>query len=58
MEITDTGMGFHGGEDIGVGLSNVRERLQSLYGDKGHLILEENRPSGLKAIIEIPYDAY
>lgn len=58
LEITDTGMGFHGGEDIGVGLSNVRERLQSLYGNKGHLILEENRPSGLKAIIEIPYDAY
>lgn len=58
LEITDTGMGFNEGEDTGVGLSNVRERLQSLYGDKGHLILEENRPSGLKAIIEIPYDAY
>jgi len=57
LEITDTGMGFNEDEDTGVGLSNVRERLQSLYGDKGHLILEENRPSGLKAIIEIPYDA-
>jgi sensor histidine kinase YesM len=57
LEITDTGMGFNEDEDTGVGLSNVRERLQSLYGDKGHLILEENRSSGLKAIIEIPYDA-
>jgi len=57
LEIIDTGMGFNEGEDIGVGLSNVRERLQSLYGGKGRLILEENRPSGLKAIIEVPHDA-
>jgi len=57
LEIIDTGMGFNEGEDTGVGLSNVRERLQSLYGGKGRLILEENRPSGLKAIIEVPHDA-
>jgi sensor histidine kinase YesM len=57
LEIIDTGMGFNEGEYTGVGLSNVRERLQSLYGGKGRLILEENRPSGLKAIIEVPYDA-
>ena len=57
LEIIDTGMGFHEVENTGVGLSNVRERLQSLYGAKGQLILEENRPSGLKAIIEVPHDA-
>jgi sensor histidine kinase YesM len=57
VEITDTGMGFNEGEDTGVGLSNVRERLQSLYADKGRLILEENRLHGVKAIIEIPHDA-
>ena len=54
LEIADTGLGFHGSGDMGVGLSNIRERLQTLYGDKGQLILEENRPSGLKAIIEVP----
>jgi len=57
LEIIDTGMGFNEGENTGVGLSNVRERLQSLYGDKGRLILEENRPFGVKAILEIPHDA-
>ena len=54
FEISDTGLGFNEDGEIGVGLSNVKERLQSLYGDKGRLILEENQPSGLKAIIEIP----
>ena len=54
FEISDTGLGFNEDGEIGVGLSNVKERLQSLYGDKGRLILEENQPSGLKTIIEIP----
>jgi sensor histidine kinase YesM len=57
LEIIDTGLGFHEGDDQGVGLSNVRKRLRSLYGDKGRLILEENGPSGLRAIIEVPHDA-
>jgi sensor histidine kinase YesM len=55
LEISDTGSGLHEDGTRGFGLSNVRERLQSLYGDRGQLILEENRPSGLKAIIEVPY---
>jgi sensor histidine kinase YesM len=57
VEILDTGTGLHEDGAAGFGLSNVRERLQSLYGDKGRLILEENRPSGLKAIIEVTYDS-
>jgi sensor histidine kinase YesM len=57
VEITDTGMGFSEDGDRGVGLSNVRERIQSLYADKGRLILKENRPFGVKAVIEIPHDA-
>jgi sensor histidine kinase YesM len=55
VEITDTGTGLHEDGTGGFGLSNVRERLQSLYGDRGRLILEENQPSGLKAIIEVPH---
>lgn len=55
VEITDTGTGLHEDGAAGFGLSNVRERLQSLYGKKGRLILEENKPAGLKAIIEVPY---
>jgi sensor histidine kinase YesM len=55
VELADTGTGLYEDGDMGFGLSNVRERLQSLYGDRGRLILEENRPSGLKAIIEVPH---
>ena len=55
LEIADTGVGLYKGSGSGLGLSNIRERLKSLYGDRGRLILEENRPSGLKAIIEVPY---
>ena len=54
LEVIDTGDGFKGEKNSGMGLSNVRERLQSLYGNSGRLILEENQPSGMKAVIEVP----
>jgi Histidine kinase/Histidine kinase-, DNA gyrase B-, and HSP90-like ATPase len=57
MVVTDTGRGI--GESPtqaggGVGLSNIRERLQALFGDEGKLILESNAPKGAKATIEVP----
>jgi len=55
LEIVDSGMGFKAERDSGMGLSNIRERLLSLYGNKGRLILEENSPHGLKAVIEVPH---
>lgn len=55
VEVADTGAGLLEAGDTGFGLANVRARLQSLYGNRGRLILEENQPSGLRAIIEVPY---
>ena len=55
LKVVDTGEGFEAGKNYGVGLSNIRERLQSLYGNSGRLILEENLPNGLKVTIEVPY---
>jgi len=55
LEVADTGNGFLQERDSGVGLSNIRERLNSMYGNSGRLILEENQPHGLKAIIEVPH---
>ena len=40
----------------GIGLANVRDRLELLYDGRGRLVLEDNKPSGLKATIEIPYE--
>ena len=56
LEVVDTGVGFQGERDSGMGLSNIRDRLFSLYGNDGRLRLEENSPHGLKATIEVPYD--
>ena len=55
LEVVDTGMGFNAERESGMGLSNIRERLFSLYGNNGRLVLEENSPRGLKATIEVPH---
>jgi len=55
LEVLDNGMGFTGERDSGMGLSNIRERLFSLYGNNGRLILEAHSPHGLKATIEVPH---
>lgn len=55
LEVADTGPGLSEASDAGLGLANIRERLHSLYGDSAKLILEPNRPHGLKAIIEVPH---
>lgn len=55
LEVHDTGIGFKGEHDSGLGLSNIRERLSSIFGDNGRLRLEENSPHGLIATIEVPH---
>jgi len=52
--IADTGEGFSAYEQAGIGLANVRERIRLIYGDRGRLLLEENTPHGVRAIIEVP----
>jgi LytS/YehU family sensor histidine kinase len=54
IEVMDTGLGLTSGHGSGVGITNVRERLHLLYGEKGRLSLEENKPNGLRVIIEVP----
>jgi hypothetical protein len=58
MIVTDTGKGLSEGiastAGTGVGLSNIRERLQGLYGNNGTLALEANSPRGVVSTIEIP----
>jgi sensor histidine kinase YesM len=54
--IMDTGAGMSDAWLAGIGLTNVRERLEALFHGKARLILEENQPTGLKATLEIPHD--
>ena len=56
--VADTGKGLdQDANQAGIGINNVSTRLENIYGDKGSLVLKENRPSGIKAIIEVPYES-
>jgi sensor histidine kinase YesM len=54
LTVRDTGMGFQEGAPPGVGLSNIRARLSSLYGTDGELTLHRNEPRGTVAQISLP----
>ncbi|MBI3530455.1 MAG: sensor histidine kinase [Betaproteobacteria bacterium] len=56
IEIADTGSGLSEDSVPGVGLSNVRARLQALYADRAQFLLQPNQPRGLKIRLEIPID--
>lgn len=57
VTVADTGLGFGRAATAGtgVGLANIRERLQLLYGAKASLTVAENRPSGTIVTITVPY---
>ena len=57
MTVADTGLGFGKAATAGtgVGLANIRERLQLLYGPKATLTVAENQPSGTVVTITVPY---
>jgi len=54
VSVADTGAGLLENSVAGIGLANVRERLEVIFNGKAHLTLEENQPSGLKVTMEIP----
>ncbi len=54
--VTDTGLGFNGATSPGLGLRNVRERIDKLFDGKASLTIEENQPCGTRVILIIPHD--
>jgi len=54
--VADTGEGILENTSNGVGLANIRQRLKSLYGEKGRLILKQNSPSGVIAVLEVAHE--
>lgn len=54
IEVSDTGVGLIGDEGGGTGLSNVRARLATLYGNRGRLVLENKAGGGVAAVLELP----
>ncbi len=52
--VSDTGLGFNGATSPGIGLRNVRERLDKLFGGKASLTIEENDSGGTRVVLVIP----
>ena len=55
VHVADSGVGFRPGPG-GVGLANVRERLQALYGDRAELVIDLPPQGGTRATIALPYE--
>ena len=57
VTVADTGVGFGNAttSGSGVGLANIRERLQLLYGDQASVTVMANQPSGTLITVTVPY---
>lgn len=54
LTVADTGVGLNASAPEGIGLSNVRARLASLYGANARLLLYANTPRGVIAKLVVP----
>jgi LytS/YehU family sensor histidine kinase len=54
LRVADSGVGLDSSAPEGVGLANVRARLERLYGERGRLALYRNEPSGVVAELIVP----
>jgi hypothetical protein len=59
VSVADTGLGFGKAATAGtgVGLANIRERLQLIYGTRASLAVTENPAGGTIVTITVPYRA-
>jgi sensor histidine kinase YesM len=55
VDVCDNGIGINLHAPDGVGLANIRERLQLLYGDAAKLVIEAQAAGGCCASIRLPY---
>ncbi|MFP5391467.1 MAG: sensor histidine kinase [Gammaproteobacteria bacterium] len=55
VEVRDNGVGFNLHAGDGVGLANIRERLQLLYGARAELVIEAPVEGGAVAMIRVPF---
>jgi hypothetical protein len=57
VTVTDDGVGFGvvPSTGTGLGLPTIRERLRLLHGEAGQLHIAANSPSGVIAMVEVPY---
>ena len=59
LEVEDDGAGFASDVEapgFGVGLSNIRARLEQLYGANGHLTIGARPEHGVRVTIDLPWE--
>ena len=61
VRVADTGVGYDpinsGTRGTGLGLANIRERLEMMYGQSAHLDISSQQPRGTVVTITLPYAA-
>ncbi len=57
LQVSDNGIGLNPHAEDGVGLGNIRERLQALYGIQAALITEIPESGGASFTLQIPLEA-
>jgi two-component system, LytTR family, sensor kinase len=56
LSVQDDGPGYRAeGADVGVGLANTRARLDTLFGDEGHLQITRAEGGGAVATVRFPF---
>ena len=53
VAIEDNGLGFKPGHDAGIGLENLRQRLQVIYDGEARLTIEDRQP-GTLVTLDLP----
>ena len=56
VHVIDNGMGFSPSSGDGVGLANIRERLEALHAGRAELIISVPQGGGTCATIKVPYE--
>lgn len=55
LTVRDDGSGFDPSTPAGVGLTNTRERLRTLYGDRGTVEIASTPGEGTRAVVRLPF---
>ncbi len=55
VDVRDNGVGFNMTANDGVGLANIRERLQLLHGNRAELVIESPLDGGALCSIRVPF---
>jgi LytS/YehU family sensor histidine kinase len=55
VDVVDDGVGFHPASNDGLGLANIQQRLQLLFGREAELVIESPPQGGTRASIRLPY---